>query len=148
MADNRAGRVWHVVEPNVSNRLGRPVAYALHPEGNPTLLADPESSVAGRAAFATKHLWVTQYSPNELYASGDFVNQHPGGSGLPEFVAGNRSVDNKDIVLWHTFGLTHYPRPEDWPIMPVDYSGFTLKPVGFFDRNPTLDVPGNARHCH
>ncbi|MGB7240158.1 MAG: primary-amine oxidase [Rhodococcus sp. (in: high G+C Gram-positive bacteria)] len=148
MADNRAGRVWHVVNPNVTNRLGRPVAYALHPEGNPTLLADPESSVAGRAAFATKHLWVTQYSPNELYASGDFVNQHPGGSGLPEFVAGNRSVDNKDIVLWHTFGLTHYPRPEDWPIMPVDYSGFTLKPVGFFDRNPTLDVPGNARHCH
>ena len=32
--------------------------------------------------------------------------------------------------------------------MPVDYAGFTLKPVGFFDRNPTLDVPRNASaHC-
>ena len=49
--------------------------------------------------------------------------------------------------MWHTFGLTHFPRPEDWPIMPVDYAGFTLKPVGFFDRNPTLDVPAPRGHC-
>ncbi len=34
--------------------------------------------------------------------------------------------------------------------MPVDYTGFTLKPVGFFDRNPALDVPPTASggHCH
>ena len=52
-------------------------------------------------------------------------------------------------MVWHTFGLTHVPRPEDWPIMPVDYTGFTLKPVGFFDRNPTLDVPAGASgHCN
>ena len=25
--------------------------------------------------------------------------------------------------------------------MPVTYSGFTIKPVGFFDSNPALDVP-------
>jgi primary-amine oxidase len=32
--------------------------------------------------------------------------------------------------------------------MPVDYAGFTLKPVGFFDRNPTLDVPATGgAHC-
>ena len=47
-------------------------------------------------------------------------------------------------MLWHTFGATHFPRPEDWPVMPVDYRGFTLKPHGFFDRNPTLDVPARA----
>ncbi len=40
--------------------------------------------------------------------------------------------------------MTHFPRPEDWPVMPVDRCGFTLKPVGFFDRNPTLDVPEPA----
>ena len=50
-------------------------------------------------------------------------------------------------MLWHTFGTTHFPRPEDWPVMPVDYVGFTLKPVGFFDRNPTLDVPAPRGHC-
>jgi hypothetical protein len=61
------------------------------------------------------------------------------------------TVDGQDVVLWHTFGLTHFPRPEDWPVMPVDYTGFVLKPAGFFDRNPTLDVPpsppcGAERH--
>lgn len=33
--------------------------------------------------------------------------------------------------------------------MPVDHTGFTLKPVGFFDRNPALDVPpAPGAHCH
>jgi primary-amine oxidase len=32
--------------------------------------------------------------------------------------------------------------------MPVDYTGFTLKPVGFFDRNPTLDVPPSTSGAH
>ena len=72
-----------------------------------------------------------------------------GGAGLPAYVAQNRGIDGEDIVVWHTFGATHFPRPEDWPVMPVDYAGFTLKPVGFFDRNPTLDVPAStAAHCH
>ena len=41
------------------------------------------------------------------------MNQHPGGAGLPAFTAGDRSIDGEDIVVWHTFGLTHFPRPED-----------------------------------
>jgi primary-amine oxidase len=53
-------------------------------------------------------------------------------------------------VLWYTFGHHHVPRPEDWPVMPVATIGFSLKPVGFFDRNPALDVPPPAAHgtCH
>jgi primary-amine oxidase len=112
------------------------------------LLADASSSIAGRAAFATKHLWVTKYDPAERYSAGQFVNQHPGGAGLPAFTAGDRGIDGEDIVVWHTFGLTHFPRPEDWPVMPVDYAGFKLKPVGFFDRNPALNVQAAPRaHC-
>jgi primary-amine oxidase len=38
-------------------------------------------------------------------------------------------------------GVTHIPRPEEWPIMPVHHIGFQLLPAGFFDRNPALDVP-------
>ncbi|SES44693.1 primary-amine oxidase [Streptomyces sp. yr375] len=148
LADQGAARTWHVVNPEKVNRLGRLVGYALYPEGQPVLLADDASVIHDRAAFATKHLWVTAYDPDERYPAGDFVNQHPGGAGLPAWTAADRTVDGEDIVLWHTFGLTHFPRPEDWPVMPVDYAGFTLKPVGFFDRNPTLDVPRSAsRHC-
>jgi primary-amine oxidase len=32
--------------------------------------------------------------------------------------------------------------------MPVTRTGFMLKPTGFFDRNPTLDVPAPGDHCH
>ncbi|MDA3626684.1 primary-amine oxidase [Saccharopolyspora sp. WRP15-2] len=149
-ADPAKGRAWHVVNTERTNRLGQPVGYALHPQGTPVLLADPQSSIAERAAFATKHLWVTRYAPDERYPAGELVNQSRGGAGIPAFAAANRSIDGEDIVLWHTFGLTHFPRPEDWPIMPVDVCGFTLKPVAFFDRNPTLDVPptrSTGSHC-
>ena len=148
VADRSTGRVWNIVNENQLNAVGKPVAYSLHPEGNPLLLAADDSSIARRAAFATKHLWVTPFDQSERYPTGDYVNQHSGGAGMPAFTAADRSVENTDIVVWHTFGLTHTPRPEDWPIMPVDYTGFKLKPDGFFDRNPTLDVPASGGHCH
>lgn len=147
-ADNLKARVWHITNPEKTNRLGQNVGYALHPEGQPALLAHPTSSIAQRAAFATKHLWVTKYDPAERYPAGRFVNQNPGNAGLPAYVAQDRDIDGQDIVVWHTFGLTHFPRPEDWPVMPVDYAGFKLKPVSFFDRNPALNVPAAPKsHC-
>lgn len=147
MADRSAGRTWSIGNSHKRNAVGKPVAYSLHPKGNPLLLAADESSIARRATFATKHLWVTPFEKSERYPTGDYVNQHAGGAGLPSFVAGDRCVENTALVVWHTFGLTHTPRPEDWPIMPVDYTGFVLKPSGFFDRNPTLDVPASGSHC-
>ena len=39
------------------------------------------------------------------------------------------------------FREAHPARLEDWPVMPAQYAGFKLQPVGFFDRNPALDVP-------
>ena len=44
-------------------------------------------------------------------------------------------------LLWHTFGVTHVVRPEEWPVMPVERTGFSFVPAGFFDANPALDVP-------
>ncbi|WP_020502057.1 primary-amine oxidase [Sciscionella marina] len=146
-ADPGAGRVWHVVNPERTNRLEQPVGYALCPQGQPTMLADPDSSIATRAAFARHHLWVSRYREGQRWPAGEFVNQSGGGTGLPEYVAGDESLEGTDLVVWHTFGLTHFPRPEDWPIMPVDRCGFTLKPYGFFDRNPSLDVPAGTPHC-
>jgi primary-amine oxidase len=49
-------------------------------------------------------------------------------------------VRDTDIVVWHTFGSTHNPRAEDWPVMPVEKMVVGLKPVNFFERNPALDV--------
>jgi primary-amine oxidase len=148
VTDATVGRTWHILNPSKTNRLGQPVGYSLHPGASPLLLADESSSVAARAAFSTKSLWVTAYDPAERYPAGDFVNQHPGDGGLPSFIADDAPLEDADVVLWHTFGLTHFPRPEDWPVMPTDYTGFTLKPVGFFDRNPALGVPAStSSHC-
>jgi primary-amine oxidase len=52
-----------------------------------------------------------------------------------------------DVVLWYVFGIHHLMRPEDWPIMPPDAVSFWLKPFGFFDRNPALDVPPSPKSC-
>jgi primary-amine oxidase len=149
LADASLARTWRIENPERMNRLGRPVAYVLRPQEQPTLLADPGSSIARRAAFATKHLWVTRYAEDERYPAGEFVNQNPGVAGIPAWTMGDRGLDGEDVVLWHTFGVTHVPRPEDWPVMPVDTCGFVLRPHGFFDRNPTLDVPPRAGgSCH
>jgi primary-amine oxidase len=138
------------VNPTQQNRFGDAPAYVLTPQGLPVLQAAEGSSIHGRATFAAKHLWVTRFNEAERYPAGDLVNQSPPGQGLPAYTAADRDIDGQDIVVWHTFGLTHFPRPEDWPIMPVDTCGFTLKPSGFFDRNPTLDVPRTSagNHCH
>ena len=145
--DPARSRTWKVVNPEVRNRLGEPVGYKLVPASTPTLLASPTSSVGRRAGFATRNLWVTPYAPDERRAAGDYPNQHAGGAGLPAWTAADRDLVDTDVVLWHTFGVTHIPRPEDWPVMPVEYAGFHLVPYGFFDRNPALDVPATDDHC-
>ena len=147
VVDPARSRVWKIVNPEVRNRLGEPVGYKLVPASTPTLLADPESSVGRRAAFATRNLWVTPYRTDERRAAGDHPNQHEGGDGLPRWTAADRPIADTDVVVWHTFGVTHIPRPEDWPVMPVESTGFLLVPVGFFDRNPALDVPPSPEHC-
>jgi primary-amine oxidase len=140
-ADPLRGRFWKIVNPSVRNRLGQPVGYKLVPGENVLPFAGPEAAVTKRATFMTKHLWVTRYDPRERYAAGDYPNQHPGGAGLPTYVEDDAPLDNAELVVWYTFGAHHVARPEDWPVMPVTYIGFALKPVGFFDRNPALDVP-------
>lgn len=151
LANPAASRVWEVASAHRRNRVGKPTAYHLIPEGRSTLMAQPESSVFGRATFASRHLWGTAFDPAERFPAGDYPNAHAGGGGLPSWTAADRDLDGTDIVLWHVFGPTHIPRPEDWPIMPVDRSGFLFKPSGFFDENPAMDLPdgrgGHDDHC-
>jgi primary-amine oxidase len=148
--DPLAGRYWKVVNSNVTNRLGQPVGFKLAPGENVLPFAHPNSPILKRAGFMTKHLWVTPYEESERFATGDYPNQHPGGEGLPQWTQANRSIDNTDVVVWYVFGHHHIPRPEDFPVMPTAYSGFMLKPVGFFDANPAIDVPPSSHQnsCH
>lgn len=142
-------RSWKIVNPNVRNHAsGSFVGYELCPGAgaNSLLLATPDSSIYSRAAFARHHLWVTPSHPQEQYPAGDYPNQHQGGAGLPSWTAANRSIEDTVLTLWHTVGVMHNPRVEDWPVMPVKHAGFMLRPFNFFEVNPGLDVPAPASH--
>ncbi len=145
VAHAAVARVWEVRSASKTNYIGKPTAYRLHPEPTALLMADPASILTARAAYATRHLWGTAYDREERWPAGRFPNAHQGGAGLPAYTADDRPIEGTDIVLWHTFGLTHVPRPEDWPIMPVDYAGFWFKPHGFLDVNPAMDIPESSQ---
>ncbi|MGA5466474.1 primary-amine oxidase [Mycobacterium sp. NPDC050041] len=147
--DFASQRGWKVVNTNVVNGLGTHPSYKLTPTGALPPMFDPASPVLRRANVIGHTLWVTPNSPDERWPAGEFVNQSETDTGLGEWTKANRPIDNTDVVLWYVFGIHHITRPEDWPVMPVDVVSFWLKPYGFFDRNPALDVPAAPpQHCH
>ncbi len=138
----QTSRSWTVVNPNKKNKWGLPVGYKLLPGwASDTLIAKAPSLMATRAGFATKNIWVTPYSPDEMHSAGDHPNSDRSGAGLPEWTSANRDVKTLYLVLWHTVGVTHIPRSEDWPVMPTEVASFMLVPNNFFDRSPAMDVP-------
>ncbi|WP_102145099.1 primary-amine oxidase [Mycobacterium hubeiense] len=135
-------RSWKVVNTNTVNGLGTHPSYKLVPSGAIPAMFDSASPVVQRANVIEHTLWVTPNHPDERWPAGEFVNQSATDTGLAQWTKANRSIENTDVVLWYVFGIHHITRPEDWPVMPVDIVSFWLKPFGFFDRNPSLDVPG------
>lgn len=141
LIDPFKARSWQIASSTEKNALGESTAYRLVPHDNVLPFYQPDAHAIKRAGFATKHLWVTAYDPGQMFATGDYPNQHPGGDGLLAYVKADRPLENADLVVWYTFGAHHVVRPEDWPVMPVQYAGFHLQPTGFFDGNPALDLP-------
>ena len=146
-------RTWKISNPSHLNRLGEAVAYKFIPGDNSVPFASPNAWWRKRARFVDHHVWVTPYAENENFAAGDFPNQSLADHGLSTWVEADRPIEDTDVVLWYTFGHTHIPRPEDYPVMPANYIGFLLKPIGFFDRNPANDLPPqitigkSCEHC-
>jgi primary-amine oxidase len=139
-------RAWKVVNPGALNGLGVPAGYKLVPAGSFPALLDPSSPVLQRAEAIGHTLWVTPYRPDERWPCGEFPVLSETDTGLPRWTAQDRPIENTDVVLWYVFGIHHITRPEDWPVMPADAVSFWLKPFGFFDRNPALDVPPSGPH--
>ena len=118
--DPLPGRYWLVANPGNRTEMGDEPAYKLIPGSNVLPFSHPAAPVTQRAAFATKHLWVTPFQPDERFPSGDYPNQHTGGAGLPAWTKADRPIENTDVVLWYTLGSHHITGPEDWPVMPAD----------------------------
>ncbi|HKK74031.1 MAG TPA: hypothetical protein VJ953_03065 [Saprospiraceae bacterium] len=134
-------RHWRVSNDTKNQAPDQSPAYFLMPTGTAFPKVGAESPVMKQYGFLKHHLWVTPYVAQERHAAGDYVHPELPGSGLPEWTQANRNLENEDLVLWYTFGMTHLPRPEDWPYMPIHRSGFKLWPFGFFKENPVIGMP-------
>jgi primary-amine oxidase len=143
-------RSWKVENPNTQNKVGGHPAYKLVPSGAFPAMLDPESVQYKRAPVIGHTLWVTKHHDNERWPAGDYPTQSASDQGMSQWVANHESLENTDIVLWYVFGIHHITRMEEWPIMSADVVSFWLKPSGFFDQNPALDVPPNNKSgtCH
>ncbi|KAK1828665.1 copper amine oxidase [Podospora conica] len=143
-----ANRTFTIVnESRLHPHTRTPVGYRLLPHYSQLLLAHPTSHHALRAEYASHAVWVTRHRDEELFPAGRWTMQSAGGEGIRSWVAGRaeegaevNGIRGEDIVVWHTFGSTHHPRAEDWPVMPVEKMAVGLKPVNFFERSPALDV--------
>lgn len=131
--------LWRVMGPR-ENHVGYRSSYQLLPAHSIHTLLSADEVARQRAGFIDHHLWVTPYVPAERYAAGDYPTLSTPGQGLPAWTRGNRSVADTDVVLWYTFGMHHMVRAEEWPVMPVLWHEFALRPFDFHDRNPAMDA--------
>lgn len=145
---HETSRSWDIINPNSINPSARkPVAYKILNNNCPNLLAKPGSMVWKRAAFACKSLWVVPYEDHNIFPAGDYVCQSSGDMGHPhnktiqDWVERNEPIEDTDIVCYIQFGLTHFPRTEDFPIMPAEPVSVMLRASNFFVKNPALWVP-------
>ncbi|KAL7892140.1 copper amine oxidase [Trichoderma sp. SZMC 28014] len=146
--DFTTNRTFKIVNEQVVHPItGTPVGFKIVPFYSQMLLAHPTSHHARRSEYGQHAIWVTRYDDDEFFPAGRHTMQSAGGDGIASAIERRRrdaavdsSVRNEDIVVWHTFGSTHNPRVEDWPVMPSEKMVVGLKPVNFFGGNPGLDV--------
>lgn len=135
-------RKWSITNPARKHySSGKDVAYALHLKGGLTpLMARQTGWVGKRATFTQKPIWVVKDVEDDkgsrMWPAGKYVPQtreSPADS-LGEWVAGEKDVENEDLLVYVTVGMcacfspawrwcsslhsgvTHIPRPEDWPV--------------------------------
>lgn len=139
--DLRNPSIWRILNPNVVGKNGYPSSYLIRPGRNAVPLLSRDDYPQRRAAFTEHHLWITPHHPRERYAAGDYPSGSTAGEGLPKWTQANRPIENIDIIAWYTMGFHHVVRAEDWPVMPLTWNGFELRPFDFFSRNPVIDLP-------
>lgn len=126
--DLNTSRTYKIINPTRKNTVsGKPVGYKLHAIPSQMLMMRPSSFNYKRGVFASKPIWVTKYQDDELYAAGEFTNQSREDTGLAIWSARDENVEDEDVVLWHTFGLTHVTRPEGEDISCIVFAARLIK---------------------
>ncbi|KAK6458622.1 peroxisomal copper amine oxidase [Scheffersomyces xylosifermentans] len=154
-AQASTARTWDIFNPKSINPYsGKPASYKLVSTFCSPVLAQEGSLVRKRAPWAVYSTEVVPYQDEDhgygrLHPSGEHVAQWSGdGSrGMRKWIGdGSEAIEDTDILFFHTFGITHFPAPEDFPVMPTEIFDLMLRPRHFFTENPVLDVkPSYAR---
>lgn len=111
--DITKNRTYKIINEARTNAVsGKPHGYKLHPVPSQMLMMGPNTFNFRRGIFTSKAIWVTKYQDDELWASGEFTNQSREDTGLAIWANREENVKNEDVVLWHSFGVTHVTRPE------------------------------------
>ncbi len=138
--DLRHPGMWHFINPSQHGALGYTTGYEIMPGATAVSSISGDDPAQQMGAFSSHQIWVTPYNPEERYAAGTYVSTSKP-VGLATWTQANRSIENTDIVAWYTLGFHHVVRLEDWPIMPTLWHDFLIRPVNFFEKNPTLTLP-------
>ncbi len=133
--------MWLFINPSVKGPLGYPTGYEIMPGATAKSLLAADDPPQKLGAFSEHQFWVTPYDPAQRYAAGTYPTSSKGTDGLAVWTQANRPIENTDLVGWYTLGFHHMPRVEDWPVMPVMWHHFQIRPFNFFAANPALDLP-------
>jgi len=137
-------RSWHILNAQSRNKFGTPRGYSLKPMDMGYSHLPLGSQYFPQAEFVSHPFWVTKYKDEEQAAAGNFPRTGSVGQGLPEFIKEGEPIENADLVVWYTFGLTHATRAEEWPIMNVHNAGFALVPTNFMSQNSEVPMEGEC----
>lgn len=135
--------MWMFMNPSVKGPLNHNTAYEVMPGATAKSLMSADDPAQKLGAFSEHQFWVTPYNERERFASGVYPTASDGNDGLAVWTQANRPIVNTDIVGWYTLGFHHIPRSEDWPVMPVMWHSFHIRPFHFFQANPVLTLPRN-----
>lgn len=146
-------RRWRIVNNGRTHySSGKAAGYAIGlKSGASPMMARPDSFTAKRSSFLPNTIWVCRdvegkdSGSERVWPSGKYVpmtRDEPEDS-IGKWVQGKQSTVDEDLLVYINVGVTHIPRPEDWPVMPVEHVSVTFKPNSFFKVNPSMDVPGS-----
>lgn len=140
--DYEKERRWRITNPARKHySSGKDVGYAVGLKGGITpMMARADGWAMKRASFTKYPVWVCRDEEGDkgsrMWPAGKYVPQtreSPEDS-ISSWVEGGKKIDNEDILMYLTVGecicfvcsilsvvnqakgVTHIPRPEDWPV--------------------------------
>jgi primary-amine oxidase len=140
-----AGQMLRLSNPTTRNGLKQQPSLWLNAHHDAQSVLAAEDPAQQRAQFAMHQFWLTRYKPDELWSAGLLPNLNPADEGLPRYVADAEDAAATDVVLWYTMGFRHVTRPEDFPILPTFWHEMSIRPVFFFDLDPSMTFNSGLR---